>query len=107
MDYHVALIFNLITYMSCPFMHFIFVIPILSGKMLMEDMLCNASNRYPDTTEIYLHVQQGNEDAIALYKSFGFVEGETVLDYYRRVEPPHATIFRKILDQLPVEPQCQ
>lgn len=46
---------------------------------------------------IYAHVQQGNTDALNLYRKFGFSEKETVRNYYRRLKPPHAIVVEKRL----------
>jgi len=46
---------------------------------------------------VYLHVQEGRDDAVAFYKKHGFEEGETVQNYYKRADPPHAIILRKAL----------
>ena len=43
-----------------------------------------------DTTIIdaYLHVQTSNEDAKQFYIAHGFEETETIMNYYKRIEPP-------------------
>mmetsp|Transcript_19979 Transcript_19979/g.29605 ORF Transcript_19979/g.29605 Transcript_19979/m.29605 type:complete len:167 (-) Transcript_19979:138-638(-) len=48
--------------------------------------------------EICLHVQTSNEDAIRFYiQRFGFVKGEIVENYYRRIDPPHCyLLFKKL-----------
>lgn len=49
--------------------------------------------------EIALHVQISNEGAIKFYTSrFGFVQGEMVENYYRRIDPPHCyLLYKKLL----------
>mmetsp|Transcript_10951 Transcript_10951/g.15362 ORF Transcript_10951/g.15362 Transcript_10951/m.15362 type:complete len:176 (-) Transcript_10951:1756-2283(-) len=48
--------------------------------------------------EITLHVQTSNTDAMNFYASrFGFVKGEMVENYYRRIDPPHCYILSKQL----------
>lgn len=47
--------------------------------------------------EAYLHVQTNNEEAIRFYNQFGFVLGEVVPNYYKRLIPPDAVILRRTL----------
>ena len=51
----------------------------------------------PDCEEIYLHVQVGNDDAIEFYQKFGFVKGDIVKDYYKKIEPADAVLLSKKL----------
>ena len=44
--------------------------------------------------DAYLHVQTNNDDAIAFYKRFGFVEDVVVRNYYKRLDPPDAVILK-------------
>lgn len=48
--------------------------------------------------EIALHVQITNQDAIRFYTArFGFVQGEMVQHYYRRLDPPHCyRLYKKL-----------
>lgn len=66
------------------------------GSRLLEQSLseaCQDSN----IQEAYLHVQTNNEEAIRFYKQFGFVLGEVVANYYKRLNPPDAVILRRTL----------
>lgn len=55
-------------------------------------------------SEIALHVQISNQDAIRFYtERFNFVQGERVDNYYRRIDPPHCYLLYKRLDQDPGE----
>ena len=48
--------------------------------------------------EICLHVQTSNVDAMDFYiNGFGFVKGEEVTNYYRRIDPPDAIVLYKKL----------
>jgi ribosomal protein S18 acetylase RimI-like enzyme len=48
--------------------------------------------------EISLHVQTSNEDAIKFYTArFGFVKGELVKNYYKRIDPPDCYIVYRNL----------
>jgi ribosomal protein S18 acetylase RimI-like enzyme len=61
---------------------------------LLEHILKRAAED-PRVAEVYLHVQITNEEARSFYKSNGFVEGEMIRDYYKRIDPPHCFIFRR------------
>ena len=43
--------------------------------------------------EVFLHVQHGNDDAVALYSRAGFHVVEEVKQYYSRLDPPDAWIL--------------
>ena len=39
----------------------------------------------------------GNDDAIEFYQKFGFVTGDIVKDYYKKIEPTDAVLLSKKL----------
>ena len=67
------------------------------GSRLLEKSLAVVADALPEVTEAYLHVQTNNEEAAAFYQRFGFVQGEVIKDYYRRIDPPDALVLRKVL----------
>ena len=44
-------------------------------------------------SEVFLHVQTSNEEAIDFFTKRGFVVGEMVKGYYKRIDPPDARIL--------------
>ena len=67
-----------------------------AGSRLLQIILDIAEGN-PAISEAYLHVHVSNEDAFAFYARWGFVRGELVEDYYRRLQPRHAVILRRSL----------
>ncbi|XP_010541623.1 PREDICTED: N-alpha-acetyltransferase 50 [Tarenaya hassleriana] len=67
------------------------------GSRLLNHVLelCSKQN----ISEIYLHVQTNNEDAIKFYKKFGFEIRDTIRNYYINIEPPDCYVVSKSLDQ--------
>jgi ribosomal protein S18 acetylase RimI-like enzyme len=67
------------------------------GTQLFRSVLDYAVKN--DFTEIALHVQISNNDAIRFYtEKFGFQRGPLVENYYRRIDPPHCYLLYKNLD---------
>eukprot|EP01134_Creolimax_fragrantissima_P004209 CFRG4209T1 len=66
------------------------------GSALLEHIVftCKADS---SIGEIVLHVNTSNEDAIQFYERFGFAVISIVKNYYKRVEPPHAYLLKRIL----------
>nr|AVY91634.1 N-alpha-acetyltransferase 50 [Saccharum hybrid cultivar SP80-3280] len=50
-------------------------------------------------SEIYLHVQTNNDDAIAFYKKFGFEITQTIHNYYMNITPPDCYVLTKFIGQ--------
>lgn len=50
-------------------------------------------------SEIYLHVQTNNDDAIAFYKKFGFEITQTIHNYYMNITPPDCYVLMKFIGQ--------
>ena len=72
------------------------------GTQLIQSILdhyeANKDGVFKDVEEISLHVQISNDDAIDFYtKRFGFLKGEMVENYYRRIDPPHCYLLYKKL----------
>ncbi|KAB2629375.1 N-alpha-acetyltransferase 50-like [Pyrus ussuriensis x Pyrus communis] len=67
------------------------------GKQLLNHSLdlCAKQN----ISEIYLHVQTNNEDAINFYKKFGFEITETIQNYYTNITPPDCYVLTKYITQ--------
>lgn len=63
------------------------------ASKLIDHVLSTAA-KDPTVTEAYLHVQVSNADALGFYLSQGFVECETIENYYKNIEPPHARLLR-------------
>jgi len=73
------------------------------GAQLIESILDyfeenKDSPELSDVTEISLHVQISNDDAMKFYtEKFGFIKGEMVENYYRRIDPPHCyKLYKKL-----------
>ncbi|XP_062019338.1 uncharacterized protein LOC133735907 [Rosa rugosa] len=67
------------------------------GKKLLNHAfeLCAKQN----ISEIYLHVQTNNDDAISFYKKFGFEITETIQNYYTNITPPDCYVLTKYITQ--------
>ena len=66
-----------------------------AGSRLLNHVLdlCAKQN----ITEIYLHVQTNNDDAINFYKKFGFEITETIQNYYANITPPDCYVLTKYI----------
>lgn len=64
------------------------------GTKLLNSVLLECE-KDETVDHIYLHVQVGNEEAIAFYHSFGFETTDTIKDYYQNISPPDCFILKK------------
>jgi ribosomal protein S18 acetylase RimI-like enzyme len=69
------------------------------GRRLITHVLDTAlsSPSASDDTEVYLHVQVGNDEALAFYKHFGFSVKETIPNYYRKIQPADCYYVHKLV----------
>ncbi|KAJ8429378.1 hypothetical protein Cgig2_002000 [Carnegiea gigantea] len=69
------------------------------GTELLNHVLEQCSKQ--SISEIYLHVQTNNDDAINFYKKFGFEVTETIQNYYTNITPPDCYVVSKHLEAQP------
>lgn len=71
------------------------------GTQLLEHVLkfVQTSPHCKNVIDIYLHLQEGNDDALRFYKSHGFEVTEKLPNYYRRIEPADCVVVRKPIDR--------
>ncbi|KAL2897752.1 N-alpha-acetyltransferase 50 [Bienertia sinuspersici] len=67
------------------------------GTKLLNHVLELCSKQ--SISEIYLHVQTNNEEAINFYKKFGFEITDTIQNYYTNITPPDCYVVTKYLSQ--------
>lgn len=73
------------------------------GSQLLQSVL-DYCVEHQIASEIALHVQISNRDAIRFYtERFNFHQGEMVENYYRRIDPPHCYLLFKSLERLPTD----
>ncbi|KAK9682612.1 hypothetical protein RND81_10G085400 [Saponaria officinalis] len=67
------------------------------GTKLLNHVLdlCSKQN----ISELYLHVQTNNDDAINFYKKFGFEITDTIKNYYTNITPPDCYVVSKNFTQ--------
>jgi ribosomal protein S18 acetylase RimI-like enzyme len=69
-----------------------------AGAQLVERVLrLAAAHEGHVISEVVLHVQSNNEEAMRFYERFGFTRGELVPAYYKHITPPDAYVLRKVL----------
>mmetsp|Transcript_49968 Transcript_49968/g.100623 ORF Transcript_49968/g.100623 Transcript_49968/m.100623 type:complete len:172 (+) Transcript_49968:63-578(+) len=73
------------------------------ARKLLERMLEKVQGASPgplgDVSEVYLHVQTNNDDALAFYKTAGFTVGDILKGYYKRIEPPDCYVVSKSISR--------
>lgn len=71
------------------------------GKQLLTHVLdlVHNSPSCADVVDVYLHVQEGNEDALRFYRGYDFEVKEKLVGYYKRIEPADCLIVRKIINR--------
>ncbi|XP_057521409.1 uncharacterized protein LOC130801556 [Amaranthus tricolor] len=67
------------------------------GTKLLNHVLELSSKQ--NISEIYLHVQTNNDEAINFYKKFGFEITDTIQNYYTNISPPDCYVVTKHLSQ--------
>jgi ribosomal protein S18 acetylase RimI-like enzyme len=66
------------------------------GRQLIQHVI----DSVPTTcARLIVHVQTGNDDAVAFYQSLGFVWRETIADYYRKMTPASCDVYEKRMQQ--------
>jgi N-alpha-acetyltransferase 50 len=73
----------------------------VGGQLIRHVM--NTAQHSPDAagvTEVYLHVQVGNDDALSFYSHHGFSVKTRLVNYYRKIHPAdcfyvHRTVSRR------------
>ena len=67
----------------------------VAGSRLLEVIL-QMAEATAAVSEVYLHVHAINDDALAFYVKWGFQNAGVVENYYRRIEPRHAILLRRL-----------
>ena len=62
------------------------------GTNLLEHVLENVKD-LGGIKSIYLNVQSNNDYAIAFYKKHGFEVTDTIMGYYKRLDPPDCKVL--------------
>jgi N-alpha-acetyltransferase 50 len=74
---------------------------VYAGTRLLNHVidLCAKQN----ISEVYLHVQTNNEDAINFYKKFEFEITETIQNYYVNITPPDCYVVTRHITPSPTK----
>jgi ribosomal protein S18 acetylase RimI-like enzyme len=63
----------------------------------MLQMVVDWVSKRPDVSEIYLHVQTNNAEALKFYQKHGFIISSTIEKYYNRIEPTSAHVLSRAI----------
>lgn len=70
----------------------------VGGKLLDHVLdLVETSAHCKSVVEVYLHLQVGNDEALRFYKHHGFEVVDTLVAYYKRLEPADCFVVRKAI----------
>ncbi|RKP15473.1 acyl-CoA N-acyltransferase [Piptocephalis cylindrospora] len=65
------------------------------GSLLLDYILTQVCPKNPSLNQVFLHVQEGNQEALDFYRSHGFTDVGMEKDYYVQVTPSDAHILTK------------
>ncbi|KAJ6820387.1 N-alpha-acetyltransferase 50 [Iris pallida] len=68
------------------------------GTKLLNHVLDLSAKQ--NISDVYLHVQTSNDDAIAFYKKYGFEITDTIHNYYTNITPPDCYVVSKVIAQV-------
>lgn len=71
------------------------------GRRLITHVLdlVDSSPHCADVVDVYLHVQESNDEALRFYEGYGFHVKEKLIGYYKRIEPADCYIVRKTVER--------
>lgn len=75
------------------------VLPPYQHMGLATSLLERMYEHNKEIKEVYLHVHEENASAIEFYKKRGFVQGDTIQNYYTSLENGTAIVFSKKINQ--------
>jgi N-alpha-acetyltransferase 50 len=78
-----------------------------AGRQMLDYVLNTLVPQHPTLSEVYLHVQINNDDAIEFYNKFGFSKSGSIENYYKRITPASCFIVSKHLGTQPEPTNAQ